>query len=235
MTTHHIGAQPGQIAPVVIMPGDPRRAERIAEHLLDDAHLVTEVRGNLGFTGTVEGRPVTVMASGMGMPSATLYATELFRFYDVQRIIRVGTAGGIAPQVLIGDTIVAIGAHTASNINQARLPGYFFSATASFPLALAAFAAAKPDQRIHVGTIVSDDHFYLPSPSGLELLAQYGVLGVDMESAGIWGAAAEFGRQALTVLTVSDHLLDHSSDMSMHERETRYETALELALAAALC
>lgn len=233
MATPHISAAPGDFAPAVLMPGDPLRAKRIAEELLDDARCVNQVRGMLAFTGTYQGKPLSVMGSGMGQPSATIYVTELFKFYDVQRVIRVGTTGGIAPEVAVGDTIVALGAHTDSQMNQLRIPGVNFSAVASFKLAQAAIAAAEPGDNIHVGTIISRDHFYLPSPT--QTLADYGVLGVDMEAAAMYGVAAEFGRDALTVLTVSDHLLDHSRDMSAEERETKFHTALKLAVAAALC
>ena len=126
------------------MPGDPRRAERIARTLMPDARLVTDVRGMLGFTGTVDGKPLSVLGSGMGMPSITIYAHELFAQFGVQRIIRVGTAGGISPQVGLGDVIVAVGAHTDSNMNQQRLAGLHFSAVASFELVRAAADAAVP-------------------------------------------------------------------------------------------
>lgn len=234
MATPHIAAEPGDFAPAVLMPGDPRRAQRIAEKLMPDARLVTDVRGMLGFTGTVDGKPLSVMGSGMGMPSATIYATELFKFYGVERIIRVGTAGGIARTVKVGDVIVATGAHTDSSINQHRLPGLNFSAVASFELAAAAMNAATGREQVHVGTVLSKDHFYFASPfADLEVYSQYGILGVEMEAAALFGVAAEFGTQALAVLTVSDHLLDGSSDMSAEERETRFEDALTLALAAA--
>jgi len=218
------------------MPGDPRRAQRIAELLMDDARQVTDVRGILGFTGTVDGKPLTVMASGMGMPSAVIYATELYQFYDVQRIIRVGTAGGIPEDVKVGDVVVATGAHTQSNMNQFRLPGLFFSAVSSHNLVAAALAAAgEAESQVHAGMILCNDHFYLQGPPGqLDLLAKYRVLAVEMESAGIYGAAAEFGREALTVLTVSDHLLDYNQNMSAEDRETRFQGALRLAVAAAL-
>ncbi len=178
------------------------------------------------------------MASGMGMPSAVIYATELYQHYGVQRIVRVGTAGAIPPHVKVGDVVVAVGAHTQSNMNQFRLPGLFFSAVASHNLASAAVAAASSlevEGTVHAGMIVCKDHFYLPgAPGELEQLAKYNVLAVEMESAGIYGAANEFGREALTVLTVSDHLLDHSQDMSAEDRETRFQGALKLAVAAAL-
>ncbi|MDO5494269.1 MAG: purine-nucleoside phosphorylase [bacterium] len=233
MATPHISAAEGDFAPAVLMPGDPKRAERIAHQLMDDARLVTDVRGMLGFTGTHQGRPLSVMGSGMGQPSAGIYVTELFRFYGVERVIRVGTTGGIAHHVKVGDVIVATGAHTDSGMNAMRIPGIHFSAVASFELAAAAMAAAGEEDRVHVGPIVSKDHFYMVVPGQVDALAAYGVLGVDMEAAAMYAIAAEYGKQALTVLTVSDHLLDGSEDMSSEERETRFSTALKLAVAAA--
>lgn len=247
MATPHIAAEPGDFAPAVLMPGDPRRAERIATQLMPDAKLVTDVRGMLGFTGTVDGRPLSVMGSGMGQPSITIYATELFSLFGVERIIRIGTCGGISPQVRLGDVIVAVGAHTTSNINQLRLPGLNFSAVASFGLVRAAVEAAsstvaRSGQQTHLGMVVSDDHFYVPNPDPQwsAKLARYGVLGVEMEAAALFATAAEFGKQALAVLTVSDHLLDagpdqpeHGHRMTPEERETRFAGALDLALAAA--
>lgn len=233
MATPHISAEPGDFAPAVLMPGDPKRAERIAHDLMSDARLVTDVRGMLGFTGTYKGRPLSVMGTGMGQPSATIYVTELMRFYGVQRVIRVGTTGGISRDVKVGDVIVATAAHTDSNMNQQRIPGINFSSAASFRLAAAAIAAAEDDSVVHVGTIVSKDHFYFAVPGQLEKLAEYGVLGVDMEAAAMYAVAAEFGGEALTVLTVSDHLLVPQEDMTSDERETRFSTALHLAAAAA--
>ncbi|WP_341728232.1 purine-nucleoside phosphorylase [Brooklawnia sp.] len=245
MATPHIAAEPGDFAPAVLMPGDPKRAERIARLLMPDARLVTDVRGMLGFTGTVDGHPLSVMGSGMGQPSITIYATELFSVFGVQRIIRVGTCGAIAPQVKLGDVILATGAHTTSNINQLRLPGMNFSAVASFRLVRAAVDASGPADagssgHTHVGMVISDDHFYLPNPDPqwLTKLAQYGVLGVEMEAAALFATAAEFGKEALAVLTASDHLLDqgtgqHGHKMTPAERETRFSGALRLAVAAA--
>lgn len=233
MATPHIGAEPGDFAPAVLMPGDPKRAERIAHTLMDDARLVTDVRGMLGFTGTVDGKPLSVMGSGMGQPSATIYVTELFREFGVERVIRVGTCGGISQKVSVGDVVVALGAHTDSSMNTFRLPGLQFSAVASYELVRAAVDAASDEDRVHVGTIISRDHFYLTPEGQVDRLAQYGVLGVDMEAAAMYGVAAEFDKQALTVLTVSDHLLDHSQDMSAEDRETKFQGALKLAVAAA--
>ena len=238
MATAHIAAEPGDFAPAVLMPGDPKRAQRIAEMLMEDARLVTDVRGMLGFTGTVNGKPLSVMGSGMGQPSFTIYATELFSQFGVERIIRVGTAGGIAPQVRVGDVVVATGAHTDSAMNQLRIPGVNFSAVADFHLARAAWEASRSteaaqDGAVHMGTIISRDHFYFTPEHQTERLAAHGVLAVEMEAAALYGVAAEFGTQELTVLTVSDHLLDHSEDMSAADRETRFAGALRLAVAAA--
>ena len=238
MATPHIAAEPGDFAPAVLMPGDPRRAQRIAEILMNDARLVTDVRGMLGFTGTANGRPLSVMGSGMGQPSFTIYATELFSQFGVERIIRVGTAGALSPKVKIGDVIVATGAHTDSAMNQLRIPGVNFSAVADFQLARAAYEAslteqAEVDGDVHLGTVFSRDHFYFTPEGQNEALADCGVVGVEMEAAALYGVAAEYGKQALAVLTVSDHLLDHSGDMSAAERETRFADSLRLAVAAA--
>ena len=234
MATPHINAEMGDFAPAVIMPGDPRRAQRIAEQILENPRLVTDVRGMLGFTGTVNGKPLSVMGSGMGQPSATIYATELFQFFGVERIIRVGTAGGISPKVKVGDSLVALGAHTDSAMNQLRIPGVNFSAVASFNLAAAAAAAATADDTVHVGTIIGRDHFYFSPEGQFAALAKYGVLGVEMEAAALYGVAAELGKEALAVLTVSDHLFDSSADMTAEERETLFQTSLRLGVAAAL-
>ena len=237
MATAHIAAEPGDFAPAVLMPGDPKRARRIAESLLTEPRLVTDVRGMLGFTGTVDGEPLSVMGSGMGQPSLAIYATELFARFGVERIIRVGTAGGISEQVEVGDVVIATGAHTDSAMNQMRIPGINFSAVADFHLAMAAYreaVAAGIAERTRIGTIVSRDHFYFTPEGQTERLAAYGTLCVEMESAVLYAVAAEYSRRALTVLTVSDHLLDHRGDMSAAERETRFQDSLRLAVAAAL-
>lgn len=234
MATPHIRAEKGDIAPAVLMPGDPLRAKRIAELLFEEPRLINDVRGMLGYTGEVNGKPLSVMGSGMGQPSAALYASELFQFFDVERIIRVGTCGGIAHHVKVGDTVIAMGAHTDSNFNQNRIPEIYYAAMASFNLVKAAHDAVPEGQTVHVGPIVSRDHFYRVVPGMVDGLAQYGVLGVEMEAAAMYGTAAQYGKEALTVLTVSDHLLDGSADMTAEERETKFQTALKVAVAAAL-
>ncbi|MDR3069747.1 MAG: purine-nucleoside phosphorylase [Propionibacteriaceae bacterium] len=239
MATPHIAAQLGDFATAVLMPGDPKRAERMAQSILADAKLVTSVRGISGFTGTYagegeyRGRPLSVMASGMGMPSIGIYATELFRFFGVERIIRVGTAGGISPMVSVGDVIIGVGAHTTSSMNELRIPGTHFSAVADLKMAAAALAAAGDSPNVYTGTVISSDHFYFPIPGQLDAMVEHGVLGVEMEAASLYAVAAEHGKGALTVLTVSDHLRKKGTDMSSEERETIFQGALKLAVAAA--
>jgi purine-nucleoside phosphorylase len=232
MPTPHIAAAPGDFAPDVLMPGDPLRARRIAT-LLDDARLVTEVRGIAGFTGTWQGRPVSVLASGMGVPSISIYATELFRFYGVQRIVRVGTCGGIAPRLTLGDVVVATAAHTDSAISATRFPGLHYSHAPSFALASAAVAAARDEEgaRVHAGAVLTSDAFYSDSGDLLPRLASHGTLAVEMEAAGLYAAADTEGAEALAVMTVSD-LIGQDIEMSADERETNFQRALRIALAA---
>ncbi|MDR1633561.1 MAG: DeoD-type purine-nucleoside phosphorylase [Bifidobacteriaceae bacterium] len=234
MSTPHISAEPGDFASAVIMPGDPYRADRMAQAVLVEPKIISDVRGIRAYTGEYGGRRLSIMASGMGMPSITIYATELYRFYGVERIVRVGTAGGIAAHVERGDVLVALGAHTTSAMNELRIPSVHFSAVADFRLAAEAVAAALGDPQVKVGTVVSEDHFYFKVPGAMEALAAHGVLGVEMEAAGLYGVAAAEGKAALAVLTVSDHLLAAGRDMTSEERETQFDRALELGLAAAL-
>ena len=234
MPTPHISAQPGDFAPADIMPGDPKRAARMAAELMPDARLVTDVRNICGYTGTYEGKPLSVMASGMGQPSASIYATELFSFYGVERIIRVGTAGGLSSKVKMGDVVIAIGAHTDSVINTTLCPGIQFSATASWNLLKAAVDAAGDDADVKVAPVVSRDRFYGTSMDQNKRLAELGTLGVEMEAAALYGIAADLDKEALAVLTISDHLFDESQDMSSEERETHFQKALRIAVAAAL-
>lgn len=234
MATPHINAPDGSIAPAVLMPGDPRRAERIANLLMPDAEKVSDVRGIGAYTGVYNGKPLSVMASGMGQPSLAIYATELFTYYGVKRIIRVGTCGGMAAKVKVGDVVIAIGSHTDSTVTDI-VPGVSLSHTASWDLLKAAVDAADDDMTVHVGPVVSRDKFYGNDPAQVQALADLGTLGVEMESAALYMLAAKHGTEALTVLTVSDHLLDGSEDMSPEDRESRFQGALKLAAAAAHC
>jgi len=232
MPTPHIAAQPGEIAPLVFMPGDPRRAARIAEIFLDDARLVSEVRGIGCWTGTHEGVEMSVMASGMGIPSISIYATELFREYDVQRIVRVGTCGGISSDVKVRDVVIGTVAHTNSQVATLDAPGLSVSLGASFDMLRGAVdEARRGDVPVHVGPVFSSDFFYSERGDIVEALDRMGTLGVEMEAAGLYACAMKAGREALTVLTVSDHLKDGSGDMTADERETSFEHALRIAAA----
>jgi len=237
MPTPHIAAQPGEIAPLVVMPGDPKRAARIAADFLDDARLVSDVRGIGAWTGTYKGTPVTAMASGMGIPSLSIYATELFRFYGVKRICRVGTCGGISGAVQVRDVAIGASAHTNSGVASLLVPGVTLSLAASPDMLVAAVAAARElptdGPAVHVGALYSSDFFYLDRPDITAGLAKLGCLGVEMEAAGLYACAAVEGAEALAVCTVSDHLTRHdASDMTSEERETGFQSALQIGLAA---
>lgn len=234
MPTPHISAQPGDFAPLVLMPGDPRRARRIAQAFFDSPRLVTEVRGIEGWTGTVNGTEVSVMASGMGMPSMSIYATELIRFYGAQRIIRVGTAGGIADEVQLGELVIANAAHTDSSMADFRIPGVRFSHAPAFDLLEGAVTTARAQNIPHrVGAIFSSDTFYSDRPEQTRGLAEHHTLAVEMEAAALYGIAAREGIEALAVCNVTDHLFREEA-MSSEERETRFEPMVEVALGALL-
>jgi purine-nucleoside phosphorylase len=233
MPTPHISAEPGEIAPLVLLPGDPRRARLIAADVLDGARLVTEVRGIEGYTGTCQGAPMTVIASGMGGPSATIYATELIREYGARRIIRIGTAGGMADSVGLGDVIAASAAHTDSSMTASRIPGVNFSHAPTFGLLRAAVDAAPADATVHVGAVFTSDHFYLARPALNEALVAHGTLAVEMEAAALYAVAAAEQREALALVTVSDHLT-RQEFMTADERERCYQAMLAMAVAALL-
>ncbi len=236
MATPHISAAPGDIAPLVLMPGDPKRAARIAEQFLDDARQVSDVRGIGCYTGTYQGTPMSVMASGMGVPSLCIYATELYRFYGVRRIVRVGTCGAFSDKVAVGDVVIGTAAHTNSSTATLFVPGVTLSLVASYPLLRGAMdaASAETDAAVHAGPVYCSDHFYLARPDIISGLAKLGTLAVEMESAGLYATALAEGGEALTVLTASDHLFDSSRDMSAEERETRFAASVKIAAAALL-
>lgn len=234
MATPHISAEPGDFAPVVLMPGDPRRARRIAEECFDDARLVTEVRGILGFTGTVEGRPISVLASGMGGPSLAIYATELARFYGVTRILRVGTAGGLSSDLALGAVVAASAAHTDSAMTSRWVPGVALAAVPSYSLLAAAVAAAQRDAvPLHVGPVFSSDTFYSDDSGVTGRLAALGTLATEMEAATLYAVAARERIEALALVTVTDDLVSHRQ-LSSEERETGFGAAARLAIAAGL-
>ncbi len=232
--TPHIEAKPGEFAKTVLMPGDPLRAQFIAETFLEEPRLVNRVRGINGYTGSYHGVPVSVMASGMGMPSIGIYSHELYSEYGVENIIRVGTAGGMSTRVKVRDLVLGIGASTDSNFAaQFRLPGSF-SATASYELLR--FAAELAEERMfpyHVGGLLSSDAFYNADPEASTRWAAMGVLAVEMEAAALYMTAARLGKRALAVCTISDHLLTGEATSS-EERQTSFTAMMELALGVAL-
>lgn len=230
MPTPHIAAEKGDFAEAILLPGDPLRAKYIAETFLTDARQVTAVRNMLGFTGTYVGMPVSVMGTGMGIPSASIYVTELIDEYDVKRLVRVGSCGGISRGVAVRDVIVGIGASTDSGVNRARYAGWDYSATADFELARTAVVAAQEaGVPVRVGNIHSADLFYNPVADAFDVMERMGVLAVEMEAAGIYGAAAEKGARALTILTVSDHVRTGESTTS-DERERSFDDMVKIAL-----
>jgi purine-nucleoside phosphorylase len=205
----------------------------MAAAILTDTRIVSEVRGIRAYTGLVSGRPLTILASGMGMPSIAIYATELFRFFGVERIIRLGTAGGLGTDIGPGDVVIATAAHTTSSMNDLRIPGLHFAAAPDFGLAVAAWQAAQGNPRVKAGPVVSNDHFYRDFLPGFHAaLAQHGVLASEMEAAGLYGVAAAQGKAALTIVTVSDHLVHDHQHLSIEQREGNFDLALHLALAA---
>jgi purine-nucleoside phosphorylase len=231
----HIGAEPGQIAPTVLMPGDPLRAKWIAETFLDDATCYSQVRGMLGFTGTWKGQPVSVQGSGMGQPSLSIYATELFREYDVRQAVRVGSCGALTENVRIRDVILAQGACTDSAMNRLRFHGLDYAPVADFGLLSRAHAAAesRDDVTAHVGLIFSGDAFYSPREELMEPMVAHGVIGVEMEASALYTLAAAHGRKALAICTVSDHLLT-GEETTATEREQTFAAMVDIALTAAL-
>lgn len=230
MPTPHIEAEPGDFAETVLMPGDPLRARHIATEYLDDAVQVNNVRAMEGWTGTWQGTRVSVMGSGMGIPSISIYATELAREYGVQRILRVGTCGAFSPKLDLNDVVVAIGAATDSLINRERMRGLDFAAVADFELLRTFVEAAEAAQQpVTVGSIFSSDAFYGSSPEKVDMLKRNGLLAVEMEAAGLYGVAAMERIAALAVMTVSDHF-DHTRELTPAERQSTLDTMIRLAL-----
>ncbi|GAB3199473.1 purine-nucleoside phosphorylase [Nocardioides hungaricus] len=227
----HIGARPGDIAPLVLLPGDPLRARWIAETYLEDARLYTEVRGMYGYTGTWRGHRVSVQGSGMGQPSLAIYVTELFREYDVQAVVRVGSCGGMSEKVALRDLVIASGACTDSSMNRIAFEGLDYAPVADFDLLRRAHAAAGDRAGVHVGLIYSTDSFYPARPELTARLVDHGVLAVEMEASALYTLAARHDRRALAICTVSDHLVT-GEETSSHEREQTFGDMVEIALAA---
>lgn len=226
-----MNAARGDFADTVLMPGDPLRAQYIADTYLENSRRVTDIRNMWGFTGEYKGRPVSVMAHGMGIPSASIYCTELITEYDVKRIIRVGSCGTSHPDVKLRDIIIAMGASTDSNCNRMRFGGYDLAALASYDLVQKAVRSAQEQGvRYHVGNVFSADLFYTPDPDMFETMVKYNIYGVEMEAAGIYPIAAENGAEALAICTVSDDIVSGAA-LSTEERATTFDEMILVALA----
>lgn len=234
MSTPHISANAGEFAKTVLMPGDPLRAKFIAENFLDNAKCITSVRNMFGYTGTYKGQPISVMGSGMGIPSISIYATELYKDYGVESIIRIGSCGAVRDDIKIRDVIIGMAASTDSNVNRQRLSQCDFAACADFSLLHKVVNTAdKLGKKVHVGNIFTADLFYTPQPEMFALMEKYGILAVEMEAAGLYGVAAEYGKKALTVLTVSDHIKT-GEQTTAEERENTFKDMMELTLESVL-
>lgn len=230
----HIGAGPGEVAPRVLFPGDPLRAQWIAETFLDDTLEYNRVRNMLGYTGTYHGVPVSVQGSGMGQPSLAIYATELFRDYGVQQIVRVGSCGALSSDLDLRDIVLGITASTDSSMNRLRFHGLDYAPAADFALLQAAWqASSKRDVRTVVGPLFSTDSFYSPRPELTTLLTDHGVLAIEMEASALYTLAAQFGGRALSVCTVSDHIVN-DTQTSSEDRERTFSDMVEIALDAML-
>lgn len=231
--TIHIGAQPGEIAETVLLPGDPYRAKWAAETFLDDAKCVNEVRGMLGFTGTWKGHPVTIHGSGMGMPSLSIYANELIRDYGAQTLIRIGSCGAMQEKVEVRDVIIAMTSSALSTPSSGIFRELNFAPCADWSLLRAAVAAAEAREvGVHVGGIYSSDVFYDERPDLNEQMTRHGILGVEMEAAELYTLALRYNRRALAVLTVSDHLITGDA-LPSEDRERSFGDMVQIALQAA--
>lgn len=234
MATPHINASVGDFAETVLMPGDPLRAKFIAENFLEQAELVSDVRNMLAYTGFYKGIRVSVMGSGMGIPSCSIYATELYREYGVKNIIRVGSCGAVNSNINLRDVIIGLGACTDSKVNRIRFAGHDFAAIADYELLEKAVRAANNQQvSIKVGNIFSADTFYTPEPEVFDVLEKYNILGIEMEAAGLYGVAAAEGGKALTILTVSDHIR-RGEKLSSQERQSSFDEMVSITLESLL-
>jgi len=234
MATPHIEAAPGDFAETVLMPGDPLRAKFIADNFLEDVKCVTRVRNMFGFTGTYKGKRISVMGSGMGVPSVSIYATELYKEYGVENIIRIGSCGAVRDDIKVRDIVIGMAASTDSAVNRARFNNLDFAACADFSLLKKVVDTAdKLGQKVNVGNIFTADLFYTPKPELFSLMENHGILAVEMEAAGLYGVAAELGKKALTVLTVSDHIKT-GEQTTADERENTFKDMMELTLESVL-
>lgn len=230
----HIGAKQGEIAESILLPGDPLRAKYIAENFLENVTCYNNVRGMLGFTGTYKGKQVSVQGTGMGVPSISIYVNELIQSYGVKNLIRVGTCGAIQKDVKVRDVIIAMTTCTDSNMNRLTFPGFDFAPCANFDLLKKAYdAGTKKGLQIRVGNVLTADVFYRESMDMVKKLGDYGVLAVEMETTALYTLAAKYGVNALSVLTVSDHIFT-GEETTAEERQTTFNEMIEIALDAAI-
>ena len=234
MPTPHINAEPGDFAETVIMPGDPLRAQFIAETWMKNVRQVNTVRNMFGYTGTFQGKAVSVMAHGMGIPSCSIYATELVKDFGAKTLIRVGSCGALMADIKLGEIIIAMGASTDSKVNRLRVMDHDFAAIADYGVLQTAVDVAKAQNKtVRVGNVFSADLFYTPQPELFDKLEKMQVLAVEMELAGLYGLAAEYGARALGILTVSDQIRTHEH-MTAEARQTSFGAMIELALETAV-
>ena len=226
-------AKPGEIAKAVLMPGDPLRAKYVAEHYLEDPKCFNTVRGMLGYTGLYKGKRISVMGHGMGVPSIGLYTYELYNFYDVDSIIRIGSAGGVGEDVRVRDVVIALGASTNSHFaDQYGFPG-LLAPTACWPLLRSAVdAAQRLGVRADVGQVFTADQFYNDNAAAGEMYRKFGILALEMETAGLYWTAQRAGKQALSILTISDHIFTGEA-LSPQERQDSFHEMMEVALETA--
>lgn len=227
----HIGANQGEIADKILLPGDPLRAKYIAETYLENIKQYNDVRGMLGFTGTYKGERVSVQGTGMGVPSISIYVNELIQSYDVKKLMRVGTCGAIKEDIHVRDVILAQGATTDSQVNKLIFKGVDYAPLADFDLLKNAYDTTKEKGlNVRVGNIFTSDSFYRDNAKELnERLAAYNVLAVEMETSALYTLAAKFNRQALSILTVSDHIIT-GEETTAEERQTSFHDMMEIAL-----
>jgi len=226
----HIAAKNGEIADTVLLPGDPKRAKWIAENFLENAVCYTDIRGMLGFTGTYKGKRISVQGTGMGIPSMSIYITELMKDYGVKTLIRVGSAGSYQEDVKIRDIVVALSTSTDSNINNRRFKGASFAPTVNFDLLSKVLKTAEEKNiKIKAGNILTSDEFYNDDASYFKKWAEFGVLAVEMETAALYTLASKYKAKALSILTISDSLVSPEITSS-EEREKTFNEMIELAL-----
>lgn len=229
----HIAAQKGEIAETILLPGDPLRAKFIAENYLENPVCFNEVRGMYGFTGTYQGKRVSVSGTGMGIPSISIYVNELIREYEVKNLIRIGSCGSLQKEAAIRDIIIAMSASTDSNVNNIRFPQRSFAPTASYSLLEKAVQTAREkgiDPKI--GSVLTSDSFYHEDTNEWKMWAAYGVLAVEMETSELYSLASKYGVNALSILTVSDHIVTGEQTTS-EERQTTFRQMMEIALSLA--